>query len=204
MWVRHPPCLLMKFCEICESEMHGTKRKFCSKECQEKSGLITNEEKRNSYHYQTIRGLKRKLYLIDLRGGKCEKCDYKKNLAAFDFHHKDPSTKEFKLDSRNLSNFTMEKILVEFEKCEVLCSNCHRELHNEDSGIDEVRKYLEQFELESSLEIRTINKPVCCDCQEEINYGSSRCKACDYKLRRKVIRPNLEILANEVKEKSRV
>jgi len=52
---------------------------------------------RNTYDYQVMRSLKRKYHLILLRGGKCQKCGYDKNLAAFDFHHRDPKTKKFKM-----------------------------------------------------------------------------------------------------------
>src|SRR5271165_3778751 len=87
---------------------------------------------RNTYYYQTVRSLERKLYLIDKRGGKCEKCGYNKNVTALEFHHKNPNEKEKNLDSRILSNNKMNWILQEFEKCLVLCANCHREFHNPD------------------------------------------------------------------------
>ncbi len=40
--------------------------------------------------------------------------------------------KEFQLDLRSLSNRKWESILIEAEKCILLCSNCHSELHNPD------------------------------------------------------------------------
>ena len=73
------------------------------------------EIQRNTYDYQVQRALKRKIYLINLRNGRCEICGYDKNLAAMEFHHIDPLAKETRLDSRHLSNSTMEKILLEFE-----------------------------------------------------------------------------------------
>lgn len=53
---------------------------------------------------QTRRALQRKLKLVELKGGKCEKCGYSKNLSALEFHHIDSSNKLFQLDSRHLSN----------------------------------------------------------------------------------------------------
>ena len=65
----------------------------------------------NDYVKQKERALSRKLELIKLKGGKCERCGYDKNIAALEFHHLDPSTKSFQLDSRHLSNTTRENVL---------------------------------------------------------------------------------------------
>jgi len=63
-------------------------------------------------------------------GGKCSLCGYHKNLAAFAFHHTDSSRKQFKLDMRSLSNRTWKTVLTEVQKCALVCTNCHAELHN--------------------------------------------------------------------------
>ena len=84
----------------------------------------------NTYEYQVMRSLKRKTHLINLKGGGCEICGYNKNLAALEFHHIDRDTKESQLDARTLSNSSMGWIMSEFEKCMVLCANCHREIHD--------------------------------------------------------------------------
>jgi predicted Zn-ribbon and HTH transcriptional regulator len=56
----------------------------------------------NDYLKQKERALSRKLEIIRLKGGKCERCGYDKNIAALEFHHLDPSIKSFQLDSRHL------------------------------------------------------------------------------------------------------
>lgn len=84
----------------------------------------------NTYAYQKARGLERKLKLVEMLGGCCSECGYKKNLAAFDFHHKED--KSFRLDMRSLSNRKFELCVAEAQKCILLCSNCHREHHNPD------------------------------------------------------------------------
>ena len=152
---------------------------------------------RNNYEYQKLRGLKRKLHLIDLRGGRCEKCGYNKNIAGFDFHHKDPTQKKVRLDMRKLSNSKMELILEEFEKCELLCANCHREEHSPELGLDKVRLLMESVDDRINT-IRDINKPNCVDCGVKINYTSTRCKSCSYKNKRKVERPDLILLQEEL------
>jgi len=76
------------------------------------------------------RRFKRKKQLVLFKGGCCEKCGYDKNLGTLELHHKDPSLKTTKLDTRSIASLSWERILNEAEKCELLCSNCHREHHN--------------------------------------------------------------------------
>ena len=90
----------------------------------------------NDYEMQQKRAWSRKLELIIKMGGECSKCGYKKNVAALEFHHIDPSQKKFPLDSRHLSNTSMDKILEESEKCILLCSNCHKEIHYPSQEMD--------------------------------------------------------------------
>lgn len=70
--------------------------------------------------------------IVQELGGQCSICGYKKNIAALSFHHKDPSKKSFGLDSRNFSNRSWDAILEELSKCELVCLNCHAEIHHPD------------------------------------------------------------------------
>lgn len=70
---------------------------------------------------------KRKQDAVDYKGGKCERCGYSKSLRALDFHHKDPSQKDFNIQERRSSN--LGKIKSELDKCLLLCKNCHYEEH---------------------------------------------------------------------------
>jgi len=149
------------------------------------------------YGYQKMRGLKRKLELIKLAGGACVKCGYSKNISAFDFHHRNPDEKDFKLDMRKLSNSSMESILSEFEKCDLLCSNCHREVHHPELTLENVSLEVEKYD-DSILEIRINCKPNCVDCGIEINYRSLRCKECESVNRRKVEHPDPNVLNEEI------
>ncbi len=49
--------------------------------------------------------------------------------ACLDFHHLDPSKKEFGISGNSVRDFSWDRILKEIAKCEVLCSNCHRKEH---------------------------------------------------------------------------
>jgi 5-methylcytosine-specific restriction endonuclease McrA len=66
---------------------------------------------------------------VEHKGGECTRCGYSKSLTALQFHHTDPSTKEFRVGSGN--TVAWDKLVVELEKCELLCANCHAEVHEE-------------------------------------------------------------------------
>lgn len=81
-------------------------------------------------HRQKMRGryLKRKQDLVAHFGGKCIHCGYSKCVAALEFHHRDPATKSFEL-SQNALGKSWNNIIAEAEKCDLVCSNCHAEIH---------------------------------------------------------------------------
>jgi hypothetical protein len=62
-------------------------------------------------------------------GGSCSICGYRRCPEAFDFHHLDPSKKDFSIASAIESPISATVIANELEKCVLLCANCHRELH---------------------------------------------------------------------------
>jgi len=155
----------------------------------------------NTYHYQKLRGLKRKLELIELNGGCCKKCGYNKNIAAFDFHHRDPTQKDHQLDIRRLANTSMVRLMSEVEKCDILCANCHRETHSPDLDIINVKLLIKEID-ESVVLVKKIGKPRCLDCGCEINYTYVRCVKCNNEHKRKVVRPDLKTLLNEINEYS--
>lgn len=52
----------------------------------------------------------------------CDNCGYVKCVAALDFHHRDPGTRKHKpINVRD----------PEIKKCDLLCKNCHAELHHQ-------------------------------------------------------------------------
>jgi 5-methylcytosine-specific restriction endonuclease McrA len=62
-------------------------------------------------------------------GGCCQICGYDKHYSALDLHHLEPDKKEFNLSKVLVRPMAAKKIVDELEKCVLLCSNCHRELH---------------------------------------------------------------------------
>ena len=85
------------------------------------------------YKCQKNRWKDRKRKAIELMGGECQECGYKKNMSAFDFHHLDPSQKEFGWNK--LRQMGWNKVVNELKKCVLLCANCHREKHNPEDTI---------------------------------------------------------------------
>lgn len=65
---------------------------------------------------------------LDYKGGKCAICDYDKCIEALEFHHKDPSKKEFSLSGCHCLSW--ERVVKELNKCILLCCRCHREFHS--------------------------------------------------------------------------
>ena len=71
-----------------------------------------------------------KIMAVDYLGGKCigDGCGYKKYVGALEFHHKDPSGKDFGISAKGYTR-SWEKVKKELEKCVLLCAICHREVH---------------------------------------------------------------------------
>lgn len=73
--------------------------------------------------------------LLKRRGSQCVHCGIKydgKNSAMFDFHHVDSSNKLFEVSSNASQNHSIEEVLLESDKCVILCANCHRLHHHTD------------------------------------------------------------------------
>lgn len=60
---------------------------------------------------------------------KCQICGEDADCC-LEFHHVNPEDKLFSLKSINESRYTKEKLMTELHKTCILCSNCHRKLHN--------------------------------------------------------------------------
>lgn len=70
-----------------------------------------------------------KVLAVEYKGSKCQMCGYDKCIAALEFHHLDPTKKDFTIaNSGHIRSFN--NIIPELDKCILLCSNCHREEHD--------------------------------------------------------------------------
>lgn len=75
----------------------------------------------------TIRQQKLKLLAVEYKGSKCIDCGYDKCIAALEFHHLDPSTKDPSFKSSKFRS--IKNMKPELDKCVLLCCRCHRERH---------------------------------------------------------------------------
>ncbi len=100
-----------------------SKRHVC-KSCRDKQGdgLLRNKTARNK-----VRANKQKV--IELFGGRCQKCGGQFHPVCLEFHHVDPQTKE-KNPSVYLK-YNFDKIKDKFDNCVMVCSNCHKLIHFE-------------------------------------------------------------------------
>ncbi len=113
-----------KTCKICKENKHytlfyGNKDKsfpYC-KSCESSRVKIQQ------------RDFKQKC--ISYKGGKCQNCGYNKCNAALEFHHLEPEHKDFSISHFNKRSWDLNKelVMIELDKCILLCANCHREIH---------------------------------------------------------------------------
>lgn len=121
----HPRRQRTKKCKFCSSLITSDKT-FCSKEC------YTNGRSRRRVNrpigYERVKNFRTALkqQSVDYKGGKCNICGYSRCIKALEFHHLDPSEKDFSL---SVVSKSFESIKPELDKCVLLCANCHREVH---------------------------------------------------------------------------
>jgi len=99
--------------------------KICRKS-KGRENYYKNKEKWNNTHNKTAEIKKQKILEIKNNSSGCVKCKEKRHYL-LDFHHIDPKTKIFQISQGEGKGWN--KVLEEIEKCVLLCSNCHRELH---------------------------------------------------------------------------
>tara|TARA_R110002095_G_scaffold160117_1_gene138823 strand:+ start:112 stop:723 length:612 start_codon:yes stop_codon:yes gene_type:complete len=129
-----------------------------------------------------------KMKAIAYKGGKCEKCGYDKCPSALEFHHLEPSGKDFTISHVKQTAWG-SKITDELDKCALLCANCHREVHWEKK----------QF---INLSPRVPKKHNhCLECKTKLqNSKAKRCILCQSKRREKINWPNTQTLRQMVED----
>lgn len=134
----------MNICKVCgkeyEYKRNGSSKHICNS-C------------RQAYRSKVL-----KHKAVIYKGGKCEICGYDKCEYALEFHHTDSLEKEFAISHKY--NNSWEKIRDELDKCIMICSNCHREIHDSTHRkIDEYEKWItSKEERDKNVNIRRQQK----------------------------------------------
>lgn len=163
---------------------HGGLGAYC-KECTKKQALLRQRDL--------------KISCVEYKGGGCEICGYNKCVLALEFHHTDPSKKEFTV-SKHSSTIFDDRIKGELDKCEMLCANCHREVHYDkrEYSDEELRYTSKAYNVERKKSVH-----YCSNCGKEVyNKSTKRCKHCHSKSREIINWPSMEKLREMVADKS--
>jgi len=116
---------MMKTCSKCKKNKHISKFYNNYSYCRACTKLV--KKKFINKNYKIIQDKKQKL--IDyLKINGCAICGYNRCSYALDFHHVNPSDKDFRI-TKNHMDFKDERIVNEINKCILLCKNCHFEIH---------------------------------------------------------------------------
>lgn len=154
--------------------------------------------------YQNVKNFRQRLkeratYVL---GNQCACCGYNKCIQALEFHHLNPTEKDFNFGSN--SNRSWKDTRNEIQKCILVCTNCHREIHYglidnnllKSSFNEERAKEIDQ--LVDDIKIHKIN--YCIDCGKEIyDNRAKRCPECAAKERRTIERPNRDELKQMIR-----
>lgn len=113
----------MKTCSTCK--LIKDEKEFYKKG---NSGRINSICKSCFNSYCVERWINKKIWAIDYLGGKCKVCSIQDHYSIYDFHHRDPKQKDIVWDKMRL--VSKDRMVKELDKCDLLCSNCHRKLHS--------------------------------------------------------------------------
>ncbi|OHD20992.1 MAG: hypothetical protein A2Y38_09480 [Spirochaetes bacterium GWB1_59_5] len=98
-----------------------------------RQGFSANHRSLQGYERVKQRRKHLKMLAVAMKGGRCELCGYHRSLQGFDFHHQDPSEKDFALSA--VTSISWSRVKAEIAKCQLLCATCHREQHERQWGL---------------------------------------------------------------------
>ena len=187
-----------KSCRICGNSFNTIKNGGSRQFCFDCVPTTTDLGQRTNFKRQAMKkeGVKR-------LGNQCLKCGESKYYL-LDFHHLDGSDKDA-TPSRLIADSKIEDFFSEIEKCVLLCSNCHRELHWLESQGQEVNVF-------QKVKIETVSPRIyiepsffCSKCETPISKESKTglCGIC-YDFERRIVkdRPSGETLIKEIQNSS--
>lgn len=114
---------------------------------------------------------KTKERIVEAMGGCCQICGYAKCNRALELHHIDPSQKELSFGSIRANPKSWSKIVDELKKSILLCSNCHKEVHDGITNIPETFQTFNKSFTDYRNSITTERKCQVENCDNNLTHG---------------------------------
>lgn len=130
-------------CKECEYKRH---KEYCETHKEKQSQYSHYYYARNKNKYRNYYAKRQREFLAKWRK-PCQKCG-EQRLYLIQFHHIDPTTKEFNIGD-GLSHKNAKTCEEEIKKCVCLCSNCHDEFHyfygkHPKDPVNAIKEYLKE------------------------------------------------------------
>ena len=101
------------------------------KDCEKQSEKLRYAESKNRQEKDlqtTLLQKEKNLFIVNKAKERgCQKCGEKRPYL-MEFHHRNPDEKANTI-AHMIKSSSQEKLILELNKCIVLCANCHREFH---------------------------------------------------------------------------
>lgn len=116
----------------------------CKQCCNTNSKYKYNEQwvdrrsKIDEYHYKSINFRRSQIDIFKAQNGCCY-CGYNEHPIALDFHHLIGEDKDRTISNAINRKWNIERLILEIQKCSILCAICHRLLHNGIITIEDIK-----------------------------------------------------------------
>lgn len=135
---------MIKSCIECAKQFpptRGKPHKFCSKLCRERNWRKNNREYLNAnvrayrkrryakdgrWRDDSPKATALKAWMIEIKSKPCRDCKGSFPVCCMDFDHRVGTTKSYNVGSMFAHHYARKLIETELEKCDLVCSNCHR------------------------------------------------------------------------------
>ena len=87
---------------------------------------LPKDEKAAAIQKKILRQEETRRVIEQHKSKPCKDCGYSFPPYVMDFDHREPESKEFDISSAFQRKMSLERILDEIAKCDLVCANCHR------------------------------------------------------------------------------
>lgn len=120
----------------------------------------TSEFRQQVAARSAARKIERAALFMLLKGAPCADCEKQFQPWQMDFDHRDPTTKIADV-SALAANASMEVLLLEISKCDLVCANCHRTRTQKSwNSYVKAQEYLDQHRAELEAEVERLNSSI--------------------------------------------